>query len=72
MVPSREDAVACTVGVTLVDKVGVTDPDENAAIETARNLVKKGKKTKKSKDDSVKQQGDAALEATITLLEEKI
>ena len=60
-------AIACTIGVTMDDKVGVTASDEHAANEEARNLVKKGKKTKRSKDDSV-QQCDDALEATITLL----
>jgi len=64
-------AIACTVGVTVGDKVGVADPDEHAAVEEARNLVKKGKKTKRSKDDSV-QQRDDVLEATITLLEGQI
>ena len=39
--------IACTVGVTMGDKVGVTDQDKNAV---ARNLVKKGKKTKRTKD----------------------
>ena len=61
-------AIACTIGVTLGDKIGVTDPDEHAAIEEARNLVKKGKKMKRSKDDSVQQHDDDRLEATITLL----
>ena len=61
--------IACTISVTAGDKVGVTDPDEHAAIEEARNLAKKGKKTKRSKDDSVQQRdSDDALEATITLL----
>ena len=64
--------IACTISVTVGDKVGVTDPDEHAAIDEARNLVKKGKKSKRSKDDSVQQHNDAALEATITLLEGQI
>ena len=64
-------AIACTVGVTVGDKVGVTDPDEHAAVEEARNLVKKRKKTKRSKEDSV-QQRDDVLKATIILLEEQI
>jgi len=65
-------AIACTVGVSVGDKVGVTDPDEHAAGEEARNLLKKkGKKTKRSKDGSV-QQRDDALEATIMLLKGQI
>jgi len=64
-------AIACTVGVTVGDKVGVTDLDEHAAVEEARNLVKKRKKTKRSKEDSV-QQRDDVLKATIILLEEQI
>ena len=60
--------IACTNGVTVGDKVGVTDPVEHAVIEEARNLVKKGKKTKRSKDDSAQQQHDDGLETTITLL----
>mmetsp|Transcript_26853 Transcript_26853/g.30007 ORF Transcript_26853/g.30007 Transcript_26853/m.30007 type:complete len:361 (+) Transcript_26853:63-1145(+) len=66
-------ALASTIGVTVGDKVGVTSPDEHTAIEEARNLVKKGKKTKRSKDDSVQQQDDDdALEATINLLSGQI
>ena len=64
-------AIACTVGVTVGDKVGVTGPDEHAAVEEARNLVKTGKKTKRYKEDSV-QQRDDALKTTIILLEEQI
>ena len=63
--------IACTVGVTVGDKVGVTGPDDHAAVEEARNLVKTGKKTKRYKEDSV-QQRDDALKATIILLEEQI
>ena len=64
-------AIACTVGVTAGDKMVVMDQDENAV--EARNLVKKGKKTKgtRMKDDSIDQQGDV-LEATIVFLEGKI
>ena len=62
-------ALACTIGITVGDKVRVTSPDEHASVEEARNFVKKGKKTKRSKDDSVQQQDDDdTLEATITLL----
>jgi len=64
-------AIACTVGVTAGDKMGVMDQDENAV--EARNLVKKGKKSKgtRIKDDSIDQQGDV-LTATIVFLEGKI
>ena len=40
-------AFACTIGVTMGNKVGVTNQDKNPV---TRKLVKKGKKTKRTKD----------------------